>query len=506
LCLEHRLPIEADEEREKRDVDMLAILKKNEHGMTMIELLVTVALLALTTIAITKPINNDYRIWKTGDRYAEVMQNALIGIDKMMRELKYAQRIIEFSNPDDPEGYISFTDRLGVNRRFQYTNGYLLYDNIDAINDPISRLSGPISSLRFTCYQSDGLVPVPPEEPNKVAVIQIDVITYDSEGRVPEMPLGANVRTRMDKGDDVLDITDYCIYGRNGVQIKNNASITSSDFYNAPANIGALTNFIVENNNVQVQGNIVTGGSLTLINNSLVAHDVYVNNTVDMRNGATVSGNINCNGTVLWNNNISGYINIAPDGIMSPSGYTGPLVYGGVNPLKFYNPLPNPTSFSVGSGSIDTGGGLSLSPGTYGDVTMSKSGNLNLTTGRYFFKSIYASNGGTININVTSGPVQIFIQGDLKKNNDGNEAIYSVTGGSDKYKKVYTEVHGNLYWSVPMGTMYVHGNVTITNASKDVGIIGAIFSGGSLNLEHPNTPLSFIKAYPSILPWITPIN
>jgi type II secretory pathway pseudopilin PulG len=480
---------------------MSAILKKNERGMTMIELLITVVLLALTIIAITKPINNDYRIWKSGDRYAEVMQNALIGIDKMMRELKYAQKIISISSPTNTQGYISFTDRLGIDKKFQYTtaNGYLLYGPTGSL----SNLSGPISSLKFSCFQSDGAVPT--DEPSKVTVIQIDVTTYDSEGRVPQMPLKAKVRVRMDKGDDVLDITDYCIYGKNGVQIKNNASITSSDLYNAPANIGALTNFIVEDNNVQVQGNIVTGGSLTLINNSLVAHDVYVNNTVDMRNGATVSGNINCNGTVLWNSNISGYINIAPDGIMSPSGYTGPLVIGGVNPLKFYNPLPNPTSFSSGSGSIDTGGGLRLSPGAYGDVTMSKSGNLNLTTGRYFFHSIYASNGGTINIDVTSGPVQIFIHHDLKKNNDGNEAIFLVTGGSDKYKKVYTEVHGNLYWSVPMGTIYVHGNVIITNASKDFGIIGAIFSGGSLTLEHPNTPISFIKAYPSILPWITPI-
>jgi type II secretory pathway pseudopilin PulG len=482
---------------------MSAILKKNERGMTMIELLITVVLLALTIIAITKPINNDYRIWKSGDRYAEVMQNALIGIDKMMRELKYAQKIISISSPTNTQGYISFTDRLGIDKKFQYTtaNGYLLYGP-----------TGPISSLKFSCFQSDGAVPT--DEPSKVAVIQIDVTTYDSEGRVPEMPLKAKVRVRSDKGDDVLDITDYCIYGKNGVQIKNNASITSSDLYNAPANIGALTNFIVENNNVLVQGNIVTGGSLTLINNSLVAHDVYVNNTVDMRNGATVSGNINCNGTVLWNSNISGYINIAPDGIMSPSGYTGPLVVGGVNPLKFYNPLPTPTSFTAGIGSISTNGARYLIPGQYGDVTISKSGyddaSLILTSGRYFFKSIYAEASGKIDIYLTSGPVQIFIKNNLSKKNDGTNAIYSVTGGSDKYKKVYTEVQGNLYWSATMGTTYVpYGNVNITNATS-TGIQGAIFSGGSLSFDHPNAPVSFVKVdptvLPSILPWITPIN
>lgn len=486
---------------------MAIMNKKKKMGFTLVELLVVVSMMSIVAVSITIPMRSSRQVWESGDRYAEVMQNALIGMDKITRELKHAKQIISISGPTITEGFVEFKDRLDTPtipsiKRFQYTagGGNLMYGSPGSL----SILTGPVNSLKFTCYQSDGSVPT--TAPEKIAVIQVEMTTYDSQGKVPNIPLKTKVRVRMDKGDDYMEIEDYCMYGKSGVSIKNNATITTPDPINNPANIGSLTNLITENNNVVVSGNIITGGSLTLNNGSLVAHDAYVDNIVTINSTADIGGNVNCNGTVKVYGTVSGYVNISPTGTIIPAGYSGPKVVGGVPPQKFFNPLPGATTFTAGSGTTDTDGVLSLAPGTYGDIRLTKSGStdgkLRLTSGVYYFKSIYANASSSVEIDLSSGSgqIQIFIEGDLSKKNTGTDAIFTVIGGSDKYSKVFTEVHGAVNWSATQGTLFTPtGNVTIDNATA-TGIHGAIYSGGFLEISHPNAPITYIRPNPSVLP------
>jgi len=517
---------------------MSGIYKKNKRGFTMVELLIVVSIMSLIVAAVVVPLRGNIGVWESGDRYAEVMQNALIGMDKMTRELKYATQIIAFgsweilpsTDPPRFEGFVEFTDRLGTTQMFRY-NATTLHDMASSITDgdenlmygspdSLSILTGPISSLRFSCFQSDGSVPT--NAPEKIAVIQIDMTTDDSQGKVPNIPLTTKVRVRMDKGDDVYDITDYCMYGRAGISIKNNATITSSDPANFPANIGALENLITEYNNVIVDGNIVTGGTLTMNNGSVVAHDVYADNIVNINNTATVDGNVNCNGTVNLNGTVTGFVNISPEGSINPAGYSVPTVIGGVPPLKFYNPLPPATTFDVGTVNETVGDGLSLPPGAYNDITFNKNNKtLTLSPGIYFFNNITSSKiGCTIHIDLPSpsDTIQIFIKNDLTAN---NKFYVDVDNGGGTYaeylnkcKRIYTEVQGDVTvdgcWQ---GTLFAPSEdkaVSLTNNlnGDDVweALHGAIYSGGTLTIEHPNNDIVFTPAIDSILPWKNPIS
>jgi prepilin-type N-terminal cleavage/methylation domain-containing protein len=505
---------------------MSGIYKKNKRGFTMVELLIVVSIMSLIVAAVVVPLRSNIGVWESGDRYAEVMQNALIGMDKMTRELKYATQIIAFgsweilpsTDPPRFEGFVEFTDRLGTTQMFRY-NATTLHDMASSITDgdenlmygspdSLSILTGPISSLKFSCFQSDGSVPT--NAPEKIAVIQIDMTTDDSQGKVPNIPLTTKVRVRMDQGDNIMDITDYCMFGKSGVTIKNKATITSSDPVNMPANIGSLTNLIAEDNLVEVYGNIVTGGDLIMKNNSLVAYDVFVNNTVNVSNGASVSGNVNCNGTVIANGTISGYVNLSPEGTISGTGYDpGKLIdEGGISPLKFYNPLPPATTFNVGADPITVinNGNKDLLPGKYGNIVLNNNSSLNLTAGKYYFNSLSAENPGcTININFTSSTdtIQIFIANNV---NGANGAVVKVNGGGDdRYSRVYTEVQGNFSWNgCWQGTLFVpNGNTSFTN-NTSYSLNGAIYSGGTLIVDHPLMDIVYTPAIPPILPWINP--
>jgi len=528
---------------------MLRIHQKNKRGFTMVELLIVVSIMSLIVAAVVIPLKSSIGVWESGDRYAEVMQNALIGMDKITRELKHAKKIIKVSPstiaPNDftpyIQGYIKFTDRLDQIKKFALDEeGYIVYGTAnpgpnDDSSDNLRTLSGPVNGLRFTCFQNDGSVPT--TSPNKVAVIRVDIYdTYDSEGKVPPIPLTSKIRVRLDKGDDVYDITDYCMYGRAGITIKNNAVITSSN-PDRPANIGALFDLQTKHGTepselapgVQIDGNIVVGESLVLENGALVAQDVFVDNNVTISNNAQVMGNINCNNTVDWggmdiSENVP-IINLSPDGTLTPSDYPGTLVEGGVPAEKFLCPLPEPTVFSIGT-TDEIAKNVTISPGKYGIVDVNKNnGTLNLSSGTYYFKSLNLSNGGTININLSSGSgmIQIFVEGNVVGSSGENVVI---TGGDAS--KVFMEVYGNVTWdgifhgtiftpiyddthyydtAPPAGHAYNsadHGNITIVNGSSSTGMSGALYCGGVLDVTHPNVAIEFIPPVSGtngVLPW-----
>ena len=516
---------------------MIRIYKKNECGFTMVELLMVVSIMSMIVAAVFIPIRSSISVWQTGDRYAEVMQNALMGMDKITRELKYATQIISVSPSENADhtpyiqGYIEFKDRLNETKKFQYTtgNGYIMFGSPGSLL-PLSGPLNPMQGLCFTCFQSDGSVPA--NLPGgiavtKIAVVQVDMTVRDSQGKAPDISIKSKVRVRMDLGDDIMELTDYCMYGRAGVTIKNNAIVNSSDPVNMPANIGALTDIETKSgtmpstlsNGVQVMGSIVVGGSLSLSNLSLVAQDVYVNNDVTVSNNAAVMGNVNCNGTVNWDpsSTISGYVNIAPppDGSLDPSGYTGKVVEGGVGPEKFFNPFPPPTTFTAGGSDVMADGNLALiGPGSYGDVNIKKGATLKLTaSGTYYFKSLQLHNNCSLQIDLSSGStgmIQIFVEGDVI--GEKNEIVTIIGGNASK---VFMEAHGNVYWDgIFHGTIFApiydeghpadHGNITIVNGSKSTGTSGAMYAAGALSVEHPNLPLLFmpgVSGTNGVLPW-----
>ncbi len=66
-------------------------LNLNKSGMSLIELICTVGILALVLYPIYEFLRQGAQSWETGENKTEVVQNARIGLDKMCDEIKHAR-------------------------------------------------------------------------------------------------------------------------------------------------------------------------------------------------------------------------------------------------------------------------------------------------------------------------------------------------------------------------------------------------------------------------------
>jgi len=162
-------------------------LKSKIHGVTLVELLIVMSALAMLMIAIVPQIRSSRQVWEiVGDRHADVLQNARIGMDKITRELRQTRRSISGAG----SSYIEFADRDENDRKFQYNAGYLEYGPPGDLNP----LAGPVDSLSFTYYRKDGVTET--TTPEEISSVLIQLTISDSEGKVDPVTLSSLVFIR----------------------------------------------------------------------------------------------------------------------------------------------------------------------------------------------------------------------------------------------------------------------------------------------------------------------
>ncbi len=166
---------------------------KSGAGFTIVELLLVVAVMALLTAALSPLFRTSYQAWRLGDRRAEVIQNARIGMDKMSWELKQIKMVSGVSSPTDPQGYITFLDYEENFKEFRYEVGYLAY-----VSGTVATLAGPIESLYFSCYESNGSTLT--TSLTNISIIVAQMVTSDEEGEVDSLTTTDRIYLRKCKG------------------------------------------------------------------------------------------------------------------------------------------------------------------------------------------------------------------------------------------------------------------------------------------------------------------
>lgn len=174
-------------------------------GMTLIELLTVVAIVAVVMLSLAPHITTGRQAWEiVGDRHAEVMQNSRMGLDKMTREIRQAQSIT-----DAGSDYIEFVNRDDNDMRFEYDDAageYLEYGSPGGL-DP---LSGPIGSLSMVYYEEDGVTST--TTPENIRSVQIQMTTLDSEGKVSDITLSSRVFIRKDAVAGMIIVINEILY------------------------------------------------------------------------------------------------------------------------------------------------------------------------------------------------------------------------------------------------------------------------------------------------------
>jgi PEP-CTERM motif len=213
-------------------------------------------------------------------------------------------------------------------------------------------------------------------------------------------------------------------------------------------------------------------------------NDSELNTEVDLNGNAMVVGNVQSGDDVRIGSGgaITGTITLpqSPAGLnpLNPSG-SGTLTvaptatHGAViNAMPALPSLPAATVFSSGGTSYNLGNNavLTLDPNSYGSVVLGGSATLNLSSGTYYFDSLKSQNSLNWNIDLTGGPIHIFVTDYAQF----GSVDMSLTGGTAADVTIETH-HTGLNAFQAGGNSHVFGDVFTPNGTIHIG------SGSSQN-------------------------
>jgi len=404
-------------------------IPKSERGLTLIETLMMVLLISLVLIAVPISLRSGTQVWEKSNRHNETLQNALIGMEELTRELRQAKEILAVSPSAHTNGFIEFkyyhdidgdgdtVDSIG-NREFKYqryeydgSNDYLQHGwaNSSATNlsSNLNPLAGPVNGLSFTCYRDQLLPATIPGEIDQIREVHIKMTTCDDQGKVNPIPLSARVYLRTWIMHKMTD--DFAIFGDDGVELQDQPVLIGS-FPFQPSNVGANADIIVgQHNTVNGALHHAAGGNLIAQEN-----DVYWQADYGYDEYILMPCVTNFGDPKWWN------------GIDPPWNGADPTIDNGNVKLK-------------------NGQTVTIPPGRYGDVSFGNNATLIMSAGTYWFTSISAKNNDFLHFDVSSGDVRVFVDGivDLGNTFDASNTLtVDVEGGGAE--NVYSETHYGL--------------------------------------------------------------
>jgi len=157
------------------------------------------ALLGIIFAAILPQFRAIFNSWDSKQASAEILQNARILVDHFNLNLGKAVRITSVSTADDTQGYINFEDAQGNALQYGYSsgNGYVQFGEVGNLSD----LAGPVSMLRFTCYDACDLA-APITDATIIRSVKMDVEFPNTSALGQSKTFGAQTYIRTNYQED----------------------------------------------------------------------------------------------------------------------------------------------------------------------------------------------------------------------------------------------------------------------------------------------------------------
>jgi prepilin-type N-terminal cleavage/methylation domain-containing protein len=161
-----------------------------QKGMTLIELMISLAILSVIILGLVVFFTGGVRSWITGQSQLEAQRNARQAMESMVREIRHGESIV--GNSDDDTIIVS-VPALGSESAYNVT--------YDLSGTTISRGSNPlisnVQSLILEYYESDGTQiasPVPVD--NEVSKIHIELQVDVDKDNNPDITLNSDIDLR----------------------------------------------------------------------------------------------------------------------------------------------------------------------------------------------------------------------------------------------------------------------------------------------------------------------
>jgi type II secretory pathway pseudopilin PulG len=178
------------------------IFRKNEKGFTLIEILLISVIVLLIGVSIILPFRGGKNTWKSADKDSETIQNAVIGMEKVVREIKNSPGLTDFSptairfavlrqDTTDIDGDGNTTEYVSKYAMVKRSGDYLKYGERDTDSSSegdwtLSNLAYPVTNLSFAFKKGDGSDAVPgTDPPEDVKSILINLTTSEGGVTIP---------------------------------------------------------------------------------------------------------------------------------------------------------------------------------------------------------------------------------------------------------------------------------------------------------------------------------
>lgn len=171
-----------------------------QHGTTLVEMTVAVAVVAIVFATLMPLFASVRNSAESRCASLEMLQNARVLNEQLSRHLAQAKRVVNVSGPSETNGYIEFEAANGAVLRYEVdASGYVRFGRAPDLSD----VAGPVTSLRFVCYDANDL-DGPTEIPGYIRLVTWEASLKSSAGLMRDRTIAgasflrANVRAGSD--------------------------------------------------------------------------------------------------------------------------------------------------------------------------------------------------------------------------------------------------------------------------------------------------------------------
>lgn len=132
----------------------LAIKNRFDKGLTLIEMIVSLSIMAIVFAAIVPQFRILDKSWDSKQGSAQAVQNLRILADHVNRKLSTSAKVVSVSSAATGSGFIEFEGNDGLTYRYDVDGqGYVQYGTVGSQQ----QLAGPVNKLQFSCFALDDM-------------------------------------------------------------------------------------------------------------------------------------------------------------------------------------------------------------------------------------------------------------------------------------------------------------------------------------------------------------
>ena len=152
------------------------------RAFTLVELILVVGTIGMVTGALVGVIGNSTKDYEFGSDRSTLFQDGQAVLDQMVRTLRQAKAFSGVTASTNQAGYITYTSADDVTEQFKLNTqtGELEYGQPASL----SALTGNVSSLAFTCYDTDAVALTGAVEPASIKSVQIEITLTGAQNTV----------------------------------------------------------------------------------------------------------------------------------------------------------------------------------------------------------------------------------------------------------------------------------------------------------------------------------